>query len=68
MLAPSLGEREERAASLCGMRVGMCPEVRLEGWVKCFAPSLGGVAFRGHALYPAFALGFAEGAVGFLVS
>ena len=46
----------------------MCPEVRLEGWVKCFAPSLGGVAFRGHALYPAFALGFAEGAVGFLVS
>ena len=38
----------------------MCPEVRPEGWVRCFAPPLGGVVYRGHVLYPAFALGFGQ--------
>ena len=38
----------------------MGPDVRLGGWVRCFAPPLGGVVCRGHVLYPAFALGFGQ--------
>ena len=38
----------------------MGPDVRPGGWVRCFAPPLGGVVCRGHVLYPAFALGFGQ--------
>ena len=44
-----------RACPLYGVRVGVCPGVRPEGWLSCFAHPLGGVACRGHAQYPAFA-------------
>ena len=33
----------------------MCPEVTLEGWLRCFAHLLGGTTCRGHAQYPVFA-------------
>ena len=46
----------------------MCPEVGLEGWLRCFAPRFGGVECRGHAQYPAFTLGSSEVAVGFFGS
>ena len=59
LLTP-LGRGRNEAASLCGMRVGMGPDVRPGGWVRCFAPPLGGVVCRGHVLYPAFALGFGQ--------
>ena len=45
----------------------MCPRVWSEGWLRCFAHTFGGVECRGHAQYPAFALGSSEVAVGFLV-
>ena len=53
-LAHSLPE-EGQAGSLCGVRVGVCPRVGLEGWLSCFAHPLGGVECRGHEQYPAFA-------------
>ena len=34
---------------------GVCPEVILEGWLRCFAHLLGGTTCRGHAQYPVFA-------------
>ena len=34
----------------------MCPGVRPEGWLRCFAHPFGGVVGRGHSQYPAFAL------------
>ena len=43
------------ACSLHGVRVGVCPGVGPEGWLKCFAHPLGAVVCRGHAQYPAFA-------------
>ena len=42
----------------------MCPEVRPEGWLRCFAHPLGGVVRRGHVQYPAFALGSSKVAAG----
>ena len=33
----------------------MCPGLRPEGWLSCFAHPLGGVVCMGHAQYPAFA-------------
>ena len=44
----------------------MYPEVRPEGWLRCFAHPLGGVVHRGHVQYPAFAPGSSKVAVGFL--
>ena len=40
--------RERWADSLHGVRVGMCPEVRLEGWFQWFAHSFGAIVCRGH--------------------
>ena len=63
--APQAGAQ---AGSLYGVRVGMCPRVRPEGWLRCFAHPLGGAGCRGHAQYPAFAPSSSEVAVGvFLV-
>ena len=42
------------ACSVHGMRVGMCPGVGPEGWLRRFAHPSGGVVCRGHAQYPAF--------------
>ena len=42
----------------------MCPGVRLEGWLRCFAHRLGGVVCRGYARDPAFAPGSSDLAVG----
>ena len=44
------------ACYLYGVKVGVCPGVRPEGWLKWFAPTSGGVECRGHMQYPAFAL------------
>ena len=52
-----------QAASLYGVRVGVCPGVRPEGWVRCFAHPLGGVECSGHGQYPVFAPGSSEVAV-----
>lgn len=49
-LAPGDGQ----ACSLHGVRIGVCPGVRLGRWLSCFAHPLGGVACRGHAQYTAF--------------
>ena len=46
-------------------RVGVSPEVRLEGWLRWFA-HLSGAVCRGHVQYPAFALGSSEVTVEFL--
>ena len=32
----------------------MCPGVRPERWLRCFAHPSGGVECKGHARYPAF--------------
>ena len=53
------------AGSLCGVRVGACPGVELEGWLRCFAHPSDGVVCRGHAQYPTFAPSSSELAVGF---
>ena len=37
------------------VRVRVCPGVRSEGRLRCFAHPVGGVVCRGHAQYPAFA-------------
>ena len=42
----------------------MCPGVGLEAWLRWSARPFG-VECRGHAQYPAFALGFSELTVGF---
>ena len=44
-----------RAGSLYGVRVGVCPGVRLAGWLRWSAHPFGGVVCRGRAQYPAFA-------------
>ena len=49
-LAPGDGQ----ACSLHGVRIGVCPGVRLGRWLSCFAHPLGGVACRGHAQYTVF--------------
>ena len=54
---------EVRAGFLYGVRVGMCPGLRLEGWLRCFAHPYGGGECKGHAQYPAFAPGSSEVAV-----
>ena len=41
----------------------MCPGLRLEGWLRCFAHPYGGGECKGHAQYPAFAPGSSEVAV-----
>ena len=41
--------RGGKAGSLFGVRVGMCPGVRPEGWLRLFAHRLGGIICRGHA-------------------
>ena len=53
-----------QACSLYGVRVGVCPGVRPEGWLRWFAHPLGGVLCRGHAQDPAFAPGSSKEAVG----
>ena len=50
-----------------GVRVGVCPGVGPEGWLRWSAHPLGGVVCSGHAQCPAFAPGSSEVAVGFLV-
>ena len=50
-----LPKLESASSSLYRVRVGMCPGIRLEGWLRWFAhPSVGGVC-RGASEYPAFA-------------
>ena len=39
--------KEGQTGSLYGVRVGVRPWVRLEGWLRCFAHSFGGVEYRG---------------------
>ena len=46
---------KSRACSLYGVKVGVCPGVRTEGWLRCFAHPLGGAVCSGHAQRPAFA-------------
>ena len=53
--------------SLYGVRVGVCPVVGSEEWLRWFAHPLSGGVCRGHAQYPAFAAGSSKVAVGFLV-
>ena len=53
-LAPLCPERGW-AGSLYGVRVEVCPGVRLEGWLRWSAHPFGGVVCREHAQYPAFA-------------
>ena len=43
-----------QAYFLYGVRVGVCPGVRAEGWLRCFAHPLEGGVCRAHAQYPAF--------------
>ena len=52
---PCLLPEGGQACSLYGPRVGVCPEVSPEGWLRWFAHPLGGGVCRGHAQYPAFA-------------
>ena len=49
--APQAGAQ---AGSLYGVRVGMCPGVRPEGWLRCFAHPLGGAGCRGACTVPCF--------------
>ena len=44
-----------KACSLYGVRVGVCPGVGPEGWLRCFAHPLGGVVCRGYVQCPVFA-------------
>ena len=46
----SLLPERVQACSLYGVRVGMCPGVRLEGWLRCFAHLFSGGVCRGHEL------------------
>ena len=51
---------------LIGVRIMACPGVRLEGWLRWFAHTLGGVVGEGaDRQYPAFAPGSSEVEVGF---
>ena len=53
-LACSLGrERGRQACSsfLHGVRVGVCPGVRPERWLRCLVHQLRGIECRGHAPY-----------------
>ena len=45
----------EGAGSLYGVRVGVCPGVGPEGWLRCFAHRFAGIERWGHVQYPAFA-------------
>ena len=55
------------AGTLYGVRVGVCPGVGSEAWLRWFAHPLGGGVCRGHARYAAFAPGPSEVAVGFFL-
>ena len=66
LLAYSL--REGKGKPVSCVRVGMCLPVRPEGWLRCFAHSLGGGVCRGLVQYPVFAQGSSDVAVGFWVS
>ena len=61
---------ESRRASLflVGVRVGVCPLVRPEGWFRCSAHSWGNAVCRGLVQYPVCAQGSSDVAIGFLVS
>ena len=59
--------RVGRAGSLHGVRLGVCPGVGQEGWLRWSAHPFGGVECRGHVRYPVFAPGSSEVAVRFLV-
>ena len=48
-LLPEGGEGQ--ACFLCGVRVGVCPPVRPEGWLRCFVHSVGGGVCRGLVQY-----------------
>ena len=63
LLAHTLGVGGE--LFLYGVRVGVCPGVGLEEWLRCFVHPLGVTVCRGHAQYPAFAPGSSKLAVGF---
>ena len=61
-----------QACSLPGVRVRVCPGLRPEGWLRCFAHPSGGGVCRGQAHYlcfcprhPIFAPGSSKLAVGF---
>ena len=54
---PCLLTEAEQACSLYGVRVGVCPGVGLEGWLRWFAHPFGGGVCRGQSWYPAFAPG-----------
>ena len=56
------------AGSSYGVRVGVCPGVGSEVWLKWLAHPWGGVECRGRSQYPVFAPGSSEVAVGYLVS
>ena len=66
MLAGSLGVGGRRGASwflTWGESRGVS-RGRAGGWLRCFAPPIGGVVYRGSVQYPAFAPGSSEVAVG----
>ena len=64
---PGLLSSGGQAGSLYGMRVGVCPGMRTEGWFRWFVHPLGSVVCRGRVQYPAFAPGTSKVAAGFLV-
>ena len=49
---------------LYGVRVGVCPGVGPDGWLRWSAHPFGGVVCKGHAQCPAFAPGSSRAAVG----
>ena len=63
LLACSLGEGVEFKLDPWGY-VRMCPEVRLEGWLRWLITPLNGGIRMGHAQYSAFAPGSSEVAEG----
>lgn len=62
------GSQGKMSWFIYGLRVGMCPGVGPEGWLRWFAYPSGGVMCGGHTQYYTFVLGSSEVAVGFLVS
>ena len=44
-----------QAGSLQGERIGLCPPVRAERWLRCFVHPFAGGECRRHVQYPAFA-------------
>ena len=41
-------EEGEELVLYMGMRLGLCPGVWLEGWLRCFAQHSGGIECRGY--------------------